>query len=286
MQHKKPQVNSPQMRFTTGVLIPIGLAALVIWMDYLEGPTTAFIGVITCVTFMSAIFARPLQTAFVGLIVVFGSYLYGLTSEDAGTDRQLIRLALIALASAAAVFYSSVRTRQEEERISLVEQRIELEAESQLGMHDQLTGLLNRRGVIEELTNLGSWPRHVVVFDLDKLKFINDSYGHLAGDACIKIVAQRIRSNVSSADILGRWGGDEFILISPISGADASKMLNRVIEKVTEEPLTTGANLIFPKLSAGAAEWLRIETFDQSVAHADGALYEAKHSGGNKAVFA
>lgn len=276
--------DSAPMRFMLGFAFPVLIATLVIWMDYLEGPRTAFVGVISCVTFMSAIFSKPGQTAMVGVFTVFGCYLYGLTGEDAGTMRQVIRLCLIGLAAAAAVFYSSVRVNREAERQNLIEQRIELEAKSRAGVTDQLTGTLNRHGVIDALANLESWPRFVVVLDLDKLKQINDSYGHAAGDECLAIIAQRIKRNISSKDIFGRWGGDEFILVMPIHQREAQKVVARVVAKVTDEPVIIGDHVLSPKISAGLAQWFPHNSFDEAFSLADEALYDAKQTGGNRAI--
>jgi len=267
-----------------GVIVPIGIAALVYFLDYLDGPRTTFAGIVTCVGFMAAIFGGPRATAFVVVVVTIGAYLFGLTSEDAGTLHQIFRLVLVAIAGAAAVFYSSVRIRREKEREALAHEKVELENSSKLALFDQLTGIFNRRGVIEALENEERWPRSVAILDLDKLKNINDSLGHNAGDDFIQIVSQRILRAVSAKDIVGRWGGDEFIVILPLPQSQATKVMARVIAQVSGEPIASGKVKIEPRLSGGIAEWVRTDSLEHTLVLADTALYEAKHSGGNQVV--
>lgn len=275
--------DSSRTRLIFGVIIPLAISSFIFVADGLEGPGVQFAGVATSVAFMAAIFGRPGPTAFVATMIVLGAFLHGLFFDEAATTVQLTRLALIAITAFSAVLYSAFRVRKEEERQRLFETAQELEATNQLAMRDQLTSVLNRRGVIEALEQEERWPRSVAIFDLDKLKQINDSNGHAAGDMYIRAVAQRIVSSVASEDIFGRWGGDEFILVLPLTKSQAFKVVERVIGQVSSQPLSFGTVTIEPRLSAGVSEWLPSVPLEQTISLADAALYDAKTAGGNLA---
>lgn len=87
-----------------------------------------------------------------------------------------------------------------------------------------MTGLLNRRGFQTAINNLkaSDLPLAFCIFDLDNLKYINDSFGHNAGDRIIKLFSEIISKNTKNGDVLCRYGGDEFVLI-----------LNRIVDKET-----------------------------------------------------
>lgn len=276
--------DTPKMKLALGLIVPLVVAALILILDYLEGPKVAFAGVAACVGFMAAVFGGPRRTIYVVVLVEIGAYLIGLSSEDSGAIRQDVRLGLIGLTGVIAVFYSLIISKREQERDALVNDKVELEGASRLAMFDQLTGLFNRRGVLEALENEERWPRSVAILDLDKLKHINDSLGHNAGDDFIQIVAQRIQRAVSAKDIVGRWGGDEFIVVLPLDLPQAAKVMARVIAQVSGEPIASGKVKIEPRLSGGVAEWLRSNTLEHTLLLADHALYEAKGAGGNQVV--
>lgn len=265
------------------MIIPLTISSIIFLADGLEGPNVQFAGVATSVAFMAAIFGRPGSTAFVATMIVLGAFIHGLFFDQAGTTVQLTRLALIGITSFSAVIYSAYRVRKEEERDRLYESKQRLEESSKLAMHDQLTGVRNRRGVLEALEKEERWPRSVAMFDLDKLKYVNDNHGHASGDAYIRVVAQRISSALSNEDIVGRWGGDEFIVILPLTKHQALKVVQRVIGEVSSKVLKLDQVAIEPRLSAGVAEWRAIHSLEHTISGADEALYEAKSSGGNTA---
>ena len=101
-----------------------------------------------------------------------------------------------------------------------------LKAAEELVMRDELTGLSNRRNVEERIESriAKGMPFCVVILDLDKFKSVNDGHGHLAGDSLLKQFSKELRSSSRSVDTVGRWGGDEFILVldCDFAGAKAS----------------------------------------------------------------
>jgi diguanylate cyclase (GGDEF)-like protein len=148
---------------------------------------------------------------------------------------------------------------------------------------DALTGLHNRRYFHETLARETARAQRynrrlaLIVFDLDDFKTINDRIGHLAGDAVLAEVAERVRDVVRHSDIACRVGGDEFAVILPESAlTDAEQLYRRIQSAVSSRPITHAGQLL---LSAGIAE-LRAQ--DEAVAffqRADDALYRAKESG-------
>jgi len=110
--------------------------------------------------------------------------------------------------------------------------------------HDALTGLYNRRYVMDQLhRELGQAIRYgfecsLVLIDLDYFKRVNDTHGHVAGDLVLKQVAHELQRNVRAADVLGRWGGEEFIVLVPhTSVADAKLATQQWLECVQKEPV-------------------------------------------------
>jgi len=154
---------------------------------------------------------------------------------------------------------------------------------------DALTYLFNRRATIRELqdevlravrygTNLS-----VSIIDVDHFKAINDTYGHTVGDKVLQQVAAQLRDGIRSPDIIGRYGGEEFIIILPNSGLDAAgEQAARLCKIMSSEPLHIKEHSIPVTISVGVAE-LRIgkDTWDGLLNRADDAMYEAKKRGRN-----
>jgi diguanylate cyclase (GGDEF)-like protein len=153
----------------------------------------------------------------------------------------------------------------------------------QLADLDALTGLHNRRFFHEtlgrEVSRAHRYGRRLalVVFDLDDFKAINDRIGHLAGDAVLAEVAERVRSVVRSADIACRVGGDEFGVILPESTlGDAEQLSRRIQQAVGAKPIGDVDRL---GLSAGAADLRPEDDAATFFKRADDALYQAKEGG-------
>ena len=153
----------------------------------------------------------------------------------------------------------------------------------QLADLDALTGLHNRRYFHEtlarEVARAHRYGRRLalVVFDLDDFKAINDRIGHLAGDAVLAEVAERVRSVVRSADIACRVGGDEFGIILPESTLDDAEQLSRRMQQaVASRPIGDVGNLA---LSAVAADLRPEDDGTTFFKRADDALYQSKEAG-------
>jgi len=157
---------------------------------------------------------------------------------------------------------------------------------------DSLTGLYNKRYILNELENQSRIARRnarffsVVIFDLDDFKTINDQYGHLAGDEYLKEVASILNKELREQDISGRIGGEEFLSVLPETELEgAFQLANRVLKKVASYRLYYHGQYIQSTVSAGLAQF-NAEQSDilQLLRIADQALYEAKKTGKNKAI--
>lgn len=163
-----------------------------------------------------------------------------------------------------------------------------------LAATDALTGLNNRRTILNYGENLlrrakaNNLPFSLALIDMDYLKFINDQYGHLVGDQALLHLSEIISRNMRATDMLGRWAGDEFLLLLPDTPPhDALAMASRLHEKIgsTPIPLPVGKPLNI-SASVGVAgvdqAHFIVNDMDQLMRWADQALYEAKAAGRNQ----
>ena len=163
-----------------------------------------------------------------------------------------------------------------------------------LAMVDSLTGLMNRRAIYKftrgELERARRIADHlsVIFLDIDKFKDINDQYGHLVGDEALKLVAQVIRQRSRTYDGIGRWAGDEFLIVLPGTLLqDAEKAAKRIVEGIETTKLVLPENSSLTlRASAGVATVSKMTNsptlLDDIIQAADEALYRAKHAGGNQ----
>ena len=159
--------------------------------------------------------------------------------------------------------------------------------------HDSLTGLLNRSEILEllnrELVRAGREHQAVgiALVDVDHFKGVNDSFGHLFGDEALREVARRLKSNLRAYDGIGRYGGEEFLLVLPhCDSVTAITRADQLRRCISSKPITALGKQARITLSAGVA------VFDPSsprnaqflLSHADGGLYLAKEQGRNQVV--
>jgi diguanylate cyclase len=157
-----------------------------------------------------------------------------------------------------------------------------------LAEHDVLTGLYNRRALVRRLSerlapgNLG--PVAVLYLDLDRLKRINDCFGHPAGDHYLRLFAERFRASVGDLGVIGRHGGDEFIVIpdEPMSTPAAESFASRLTAMLRER-LAIGGHMITCTVSIGLAVGMPGRNNSTDMLHpADEAVLTAKRGGGNR----
>jgi diguanylate cyclase (GGDEF)-like protein/PAS domain S-box-containing protein len=171
------------------------------------------------------------------------------------------------------------------------------ETETQ-AMTDPLTGLLNRRAISErasaewERAQRDNRPLSVVLMDVDRLKQINDTYGHLAGDEALKAMGELLMTSMRRNDSAGRWGGDEFMLLLP--GADLSAardVAERLLQRFNRQKIRVdGRREVDLQVSLGVAAQTEMrgehDSLDRLFSRADQALYSAKQRGRNQVSLA
>lgn len=167
-----------------------------------------------------------------------------------------------------------------------LEQTLELLGQVQLQLavlasRDALTGLANRGAVEAQLDQLflRDAPVSVIYIDLNGFKTVNDTYGHQAGDDLLKQAAARLRNVFRATDVVGRWGGDEFVALVDGDVADAQARVSRVEEQFSKEftiPSREGELLLSVSAAVGAASRQPGETLAEVLQRADAEMYRQK----------
>ena len=188
--------------------------------------------------------------------------------------------------------------RSAQEKVHQAEGRIrelerELEATSDLVRHDQLTGVLNRRGLDDMFAKeMARTRRHasslcVGLLDIDNFKKLNDSLGHTAGDQALIHLATVCRQTLRPQDSIARYGGEEFIILLPDTNlTEATHALTRLQRELTKRFFLHDNEKVLITFSAGVTELLAEDDQTSVVNRADTAMYQAKQSGKNRVISA
>lgn len=156
---------------------------------------------------------------------------------------------------------------------------------------DALTGLFNRRHFFHlaqtefDRTRRYSRPVSIVMLDIDFFKYVNDTYGHLIGDYVLQQIAERCKSVLRSSDVIGRYGGEEFVILLPETNLVlATRIANRIRRLVMDRPIVTERGEVSLTVSLGIAcmEPGSNSSLEQVLDYADQALYQAKGLGRNR----
>jgi len=158
---------------------------------------------------------------------------------------------------------------------------------------DPLTKTFNRLAFDERMIlEFARWkrdkkPLSLVVWDADHFKLVNDTFGHLAGDNVLRLIADTLRNNSRESDFIARYGGEEFVTILPGADGQAALVIAESIRKMVEFSNYSFEGKPVPiTISAGIAEFEDNDKPETVFARADGALYEAKRNGRNRCQLA
>jgi two-component system, cell cycle response regulator len=159
--------------------------------------------------------------------------------------------------------------------------------------HDSLTDVLNRRAILDTLARAISRARRedgrltVGMLDIDHFKDVNDTYGHQVGDEVLVSFTKRIQAELRDYDCVGRYGGEEFLVIASIpSGPIEGNLYERLRARIADAAIETKAGAVPVTVSIGVARGAGDSTVDALLAAADAALYRAKSDGRNRVAYA
>jgi diguanylate cyclase (GGDEF)-like protein len=278
-----------------GLLFVTGFAAIDQWVT--PNITPFVIGALAC---SLAVVLRPLSSAwiFAGAYLLF-AYAMGITQTDpqALLSNRLNGLAAVVMAWALSFLlwrnFTTISLQQaqlENANTELQNKQRELQRLTRL---DGLTGLYNRTTFVElsrqELARAKRQGSNtsILLLDLDFFKRVNDTWGHPAGDAVLKNVAFIANNTVRATDLVGRLGGEEFIILLPNTTLEAARGLaEKLRANIERHPTPWESSVIKTTISIGLASTSAAENrdFDHLYTAADKALYQAKERGRNKVV--
>ena len=240
-------------------------------------------GLLVLAPFLASLQPSRRTTAMVALAAVLAALLLGVPDHDFGSAQHGVDTGLVALTGGLAVSISGFRHRLD----NLLESA-ELRA-----ARDALTGAFTRRELIERAEQLASIrppdrpSLSFLMLDIDRFKRVNDEFGHLVGDDVLVETARRIAATLRDGDMLGRYGGEEFVaILVGGSPADASGVGERVVAALGATPVPTRAGEVTVTISVGIAAMSPDETIDHVLQRADLALYQSKLGGRNRLTVA
>lgn len=209
--------------------------------------------------------------------------------EDVMHDTRIIQAS--ALRSHEELLSTKKQADEAEARIKQLEQ--ELMQVSELVREDQLTGALNRRGLDETLerelkrADRNRTPLCIALLDIDNFKKLNDSLGHQAGDRALTHLTQVIKDALRPTDAVGRYGGEEFVIILPDTNLEAGiEAVQRLQRDLTKKFFLHNNERVLVTFSAGVALRGADEDHEDLLGRADQAMYHAKQTGKNRVVAA
>ena len=268
-----------------------------VWLYALSGPLrlAALLLLVVVITFCS--FAmRPRQTFLLSVIALIGLAVlmfWNVQSDPLHYRGHTEALAFCYLA-ASLLTVTALTGEMHKLRAHLKRQKEELQGAvatiRTLATVDELTSLANRRYMnevleLEQRKTETPGATCIALLDIDFFKRINDRHGHGGGDAVLRAFAGATRAELRAADVLARWGGEEFLLMLPATGLpEAQRVLARMAQQVAGMAVPGMAGLDRVTFSAGVVARRAGEAFTDTVTRADKALYQAKADGRNRIV--
>ncbi len=192
-----------------------------------------------------------------------------------------------AISGGAAYFALHRYTKLNKQLAHEIETRKKLEQELIVAATiDKLTQIYNRRKLEEiiqseiERTKRYNSPLSLIMLDFDDFKHINDTYGHQVGDKVLKGVADILKNNIRVSDAVGRWGGEEFMIVVPeTASANARELADKIRNLIASSSFEGSCTMT---ISLGLTQLLRGDDFDSFIKRVDDALYQAKRRGKNR----
>ena len=266
----------------------------------IAGPARGVTLPILAIILMFGIFGlttRQMLGVLVYSLVAFGVASGVVAARDEPDYPTVVAAAYVGMVVVVLLSSTFLTTRVQSTREHLRRQKAELaqalEQIRQLATHDDLTGLLNRRAMLDRMQleqrrslRSGS-PLLIAQLDIDHFKVVNDTHGHAAGDLVLQSFADTVRRNVRDTDVLARWGGEEFVLLlCDTPAADAVALMERLRQAVQamQVPVPQSGGPITVTVSIGLARHTPADPLAGTLERADQALYAAKAGGRNRVV--
>lgn len=238
------------------------------------------------ITYIVAFLLLPHRQAVISSILVYIVILIllGLPYLDvvATASSSLKGLLLhVALSHSVYLFcmFGIVKLKQTQMESELHARKMELAANV-----DGLLGISNRRFLQQQLDNcaIQASPVSLLIIDIDHFKVINDTFGHLVGDDILREVTLCMQQNLRPEDMIGRWGGEEFlVMIKHTASSNVAELAERIRESVEQHEFPPVGKVT---VSIGVAEYREHASVEQTFSLADDALYKAKQSGRNRVI--
>jgi diguanylate cyclase (GGDEF)-like protein len=209
-----------------------------------------------------------------------------LNKEYEALLKKTIKITGIGDANQRKLFLANEQIEKQREELRIAYKKMEI-----LARIDPLTQLSNRRDFLEKFQNEKSRfhrnkkPFAVVLGDIDDFKSVNDQYGHDCGDFVLVSLSKLMKSMIRKQDAIGRWGGEEFIMLLPESPLEGGQRAAEGIrKKIAAEPFVYNGNQLFVTITFGVSEFNDTMDIDTCIKKADEALYVGKRKGKNCVV--
>ena len=200
--------------------------------------------------------------------------------------KQTIKMTHVSDSNQKKLLLAKEKIERQTEELTIAYKKLEV-----LARTDPLTGLSNRRDFIDKFQaeknrfERSGVPLSLVLCDIDDFKTFNDRFGHDCGDFLLKNIANLIRTMLRKQDVVGRWGGEEFILLlpeTPLSGG--RKLSEEIRKKVAKSAFSFNGNQLSTTLTFGVSEFNSAKDIIPCIKEADEALYAGKQKGKNRVV--
>ena len=264
-----------------------------VWIYLVTGPTRgAALGLLVLVVVFAMFRLGPRQALGLAAsaLLLLGAASRWLTLSDpfrfpANVEALNMAYTTVVLSGVAllAMRVTQLREQHQQQRVALQQALTRI---SELATRDELTGLPNRRAILDQLATETArharkkLPLAVALIDLDHFKRINDEHGHAGGDQVLRGFAHRIESELRGGDVMARWGGEEFLLMLPDTSIEAAQQcLERLRERLRATPFDEVAPGLSLTFSAGVTGCLGQGDIDSAIERADQAMYRAKQAG-------